>query len=66
MGFLILVLLIDYREVLKDMEMLSTFTTVLHISNISKPQELERVLEEVDVFSKSEIATIVAKVGKGK
>jgi len=54
------------KEVLKDMEMLSTFTTVLHISNISSPIEMERVLEEVDVFSKNEIAKIIAKVSQGR
>ncbi|XP_066992655.2 vesicle-fusing ATPase 1 [Anabrus simplex] len=50
------------RQVLEDMEMLSAFTAVLHVHNLSKPEHLLAVLEESDVFNKKEISTISRKI----
>lgn len=50
------------RQVLEEMEMLSTFTAVLRVPNISTCEQLVAVLEETDVFSKNEIAAIARKV----
>ncbi|EFX71294.1 hypothetical protein DAPPUDRAFT_60285 [Daphnia pulex] len=50
------------RQVLEEMEMLSTFTAVLRVPNISTCEQLIAVLEETDAFSKSQIAAIARKV----
>ncbi|XP_057377840.1 vesicle-fusing ATPase 1-like [Daphnia carinata] len=50
------------RQVLEEMEMLSTFTAVLRVPNISTCEQLVAVLEETDVFPKNEIAAIARKV----
>jgi vesicle-fusing ATPase len=50
------------RQVLEDMEMLSTFTAVLHVPNISLPEHLLAVLEESDVFSKKDLSSISHKI----
>lgn len=50
------------KEVLKDMEMLSCFTAVLHVHSLTKPEHLIAVLEESDVFSKREIQDIARKL----
>ena len=44
------------------MEMLSAFTSVLHVPNLSKPEHLLAVLEESDVFNKQEIASIARNI----
>nr|CAD7203823.1 unnamed protein product [Timema douglasi] len=49
-------------QVLEDMEMLSAFTAILHVPNLSKPEHLIAVLEESDVFSKKEISSINKKL----
>jgi vesicle-fusing ATPase len=46
------------RQVLDEMEMLSTFTSVLCVPNVSTCEHLVAVLKETDVFSKNEIETI--------
>lgn len=46
------------------MEMLSAFTAVLHVPNISTSKELVAVLEETGSFSKSEIEVIGRKTDK--
>lgn len=46
------------RQVLEEMEMLSAFTAVLHVPNLSKSDHLLAVLEESDVFTKQEVASI--------
>ena len=51
------------RQVLEEMEMLSTFTAVLHVPNISTCEQLVAVLEETDSFSKMQISTIARRVG---
>jgi len=50
------------KEVLDQMEMLSVFTDVLHVSNLSSPQHLGAILSQNDAFSKQEVATIVNKL----
>jgi len=52
------------RQVLEEMEMLSAFTAVLHVPNISTSKELVAVLEETGSFSKSEIEVIGRKTDK--
>jgi hypothetical protein len=51
-----------FRQVLEDMEMLSAFTAILHVPNLSQPDHLIAVLEESDVFSKKDLSTISRKV----
>jgi len=43
---------------MEEMEMISAFTAVLHVPNLSKPEHLIAVLEESDVFTKQEVAQI--------
>ncbi|KAF2882969.1 hypothetical protein ILUMI_23197 [Ignelater luminosus] len=50
------------RQVLEDMEMLSAFTAILHIPNLSKPDHLLAVLEESEVFSKQELHQLARQV----
>ncbi|XP_015609020.1 vesicle-fusing ATPase 1 [Cephus cinctus] len=50
------------RQVLDDMEMLSAFSTILHVPNLSTPDHLLAVLEEVDLFTKEEMASLHAKL----
>lgn len=50
------------RQVLNDLEILSAFNTVLHVPNLSTPDHLLNVLEEVDLFSKHEMAKLHAKL----
>uniref|UniRef100_A0A1B6C6V7 Vesicle-fusing ATPase n=1 Tax=Clastoptera arizonana TaxID=38151 RepID=A0A1B6C6V7_9HEMI len=54
------------RQVLEDMEMLTAFTSILHVPNLSKAEHILAVLEETDVFSKQELATITKKVAGRK
>lgn len=44
------------------MEMLSVFTDVLHVSNLSQPQHFQAILEQNNTFDKKEIASIVNKL----
>ncbi|CAG9784913.1 unnamed protein product [Diatraea saccharalis] len=46
------------RQVLEDMEVLSAFTGVLHVPNLSQPEHVLAVLEESDAFSKRDLAKI--------
>ncbi|KAJ9598883.1 hypothetical protein L9F63_026582, partial [Diploptera punctata] len=50
------------RQVLDDMEMLSAFTAVLHVPNISQPDHLMAVLEESDVFTKKDLSSMARKI----
>ncbi|XP_073833104.1 comatose [Musca autumnalis] len=50
------------REVLEEMEMLSAFTSVLHVPNLSLPEQVIAVLEDCDVFSKGELQAIGKKM----
>lgn len=51
-----------FRQVLEDMEMLSAFTAILHVPNLSLPDHLMAVLEESDVFSRKDLSTLPHKV----
>lgn len=51
-----------FRQVLEDMEMVSAFTAVLHVPNLSHPDHLMAVLEESDVFSKKDLSNIQRKI----
>lgn len=53
----------SHRQVLEEMEMLSTFTTVLHVPNLSTVEHLVAVLEETNVFNKAQIETVKRKIG---
>lgn len=44
------------------MEMLSAFTTVLHVPNLSKAEHLLNVLEASQVFSNAELKQITHQV----
>lgn len=46
------------RQVLEDMEVLSAFTGVLHVPNLSQPEHVLAVLEESDAFSKRDLNKI--------
>lgn len=50
------------RQVLEDMEMLSAFTAILHVPNLSTPEHMITVLEDSDVFSKPELKSIHKKL----
>lgn len=50
------------KQVLEEMEMLHAFTSVLHVPNLSKAEHLLSVLEESDVFTKQEVATIARNI----
>lgn len=50
------------RQVLDELEILSAFNTILHVPNLSTPDNLLSVLEEVDLFSKHEMASLHAKL----
>lgn len=51
---------------LEDMEMLSAFTSVLHVPNLSKPEHVIAVLEEFDLFNKQELSTLAKKMSGHK
>ena len=53
-----------FRQVLEEMEMLSAFTAILHVPNLCHADEVVAVLEESDVFSKQELATIARKIDR--
>lgn len=55
-----------YRQVLEDMEMISAFTSVLHVPNLSKPEHLLAVLEENDVFNKKDLASLAKQMNGHK
>ena len=46
------------KDVLNQMEMLSAFTDVLHVSNLGKAEHIERVIETDPGFSPQERQTI--------
>ncbi|XP_011860256.1 PREDICTED: vesicle-fusing ATPase 1-like [Vollenhovia emeryi] len=50
------------RQVLDDLELLPAFNTILHVPNLSHPDHLLSVLEEVDLFSKHEMSSLHAKL----
>lgn len=52
------------KEVLEQMEMLSAFTDVLHVSNLGTAKHLEKVLQATNTFNQKEVASIVGKLSK--
>lgn len=54
------------RQVLEDLEMLSAFTTVLHVPNLSTPEHLLNVIEEFDVFTKKHVQEIADYLRRNK
>ncbi|XP_018579945.1 vesicle-fusing ATPase 1-like isoform X2 [Anoplophora glabripennis] len=50
------------RQVLEEMEMLSAFTAVLHVPNLSKAEHLLNVLEASDVFTNQELKQITHQI----
>ena len=56
----------DFSQVLEDMEMLSAFTAILHVPNLSKPEHVLAVLEEYDLFNKSELNSLAKKMSGQK
>ncbi|XP_076162163.1 vesicle-fusing ATPase 1-like [Ptiloglossa arizonensis] len=50
------------RQVMEDMEMLSAFSAILHVPNLSTSDHLLNVLEEVDLFNKKEMASLHSKL----
>lgn len=54
------------RQVLEDMEMLSAFTSILHVPNLSTPTELMKVATDSGVFSASELKSLQSKLQQYK
>ncbi|XP_065212547.1 vesicle-fusing ATPase 1-like isoform X2 [Planococcus citri] len=54
------------RQMLEDMEMLSAFTSVLHVPNLSDVEHVKEVLEQSDVFNKEEVSYIRNKLRNRK
>lgn len=50
------------KEVLQEMEMLSAFTAILHVPNLSKPEELVTVLKQFDLFDDHDIHKIFNQI----
>nr|XP_050868928.1 vesicle-fusing ATPase 1-like [Vespula vulgaris] len=50
------------RQVLDDMEVLSAVSSTIHVPNLSTPEHLLNVLEEVDLFTKQEMASLHKKL----
>jgi len=50
------------REVLDQLEMLSAFSDVLHVSNLNKAEHLQKVLEETNAFTPNEVQSVVMKM----
>lgn len=44
------------------MEVLSAFSSTIHVPNLSTPEHLLNVLEEVDLFTKQEMASLHGKL----
>lgn len=53
------------KDVLKEMELLSVFNTVVQVSNISNGEHLMAVVENLDVFSPEE-SELLEKKTAGK
>ncbi|KAL5005937.1 hypothetical protein ScPMuIL_017095 [Solemya velum] len=49
------------KDVLQEMEMLSVFSTIIHVSNISLGEHLMSVLESLEVFGDKELNTLAKK-----
>lgn len=51
-----------HSQVLEDMEMLSAFTAILHVPNLSQPEHVLAVLEDYDIFTKQDINLLAKKM----
>jgi len=59
---LLLICTTSRKDVLDQMEMISAFTDVLHVSNCGHASHIARVLEQTDAFSQAEARNIVTKL----
>ncbi len=50
------------KEVLQQMEMLSAFTDVLHVANLTKPEHFKEILDQNQMFSDAETKKILQKL----
>lgn len=50
------------RQVLEEMEMLSAFTSILHVPNLSTSEHLMKVLDDSNVFTDAELKSIKKKI----
>ncbi|XP_014218875.1 vesicle-fusing ATPase 2-like [Copidosoma floridanum] len=50
------------RQVLEDLELISSFKPILHVPKLSTPEQLLTVLEEVELFTKQELSTLQGKL----
>jgi len=50
------------RQVLDQMEMISAFTDVLHVNNLTRDQELMRVIQQSNTFSGADLAKLAEKI----
>ncbi|XP_053948823.1 vesicle-fusing ATPase 1 [Anastrepha ludens] len=50
------------RAVLEEMEMLTAFTSILHVPNLSSAEHVVAVLEHAEIFSKGELQAIGKKM----
>lgn len=50
------------KDVLQEMELLSTFNNVVHVSSIQNGEELVAVIDNLDVFSRDELEQLKKKV----
>lgn len=51
-----------FSQVLRDMDMLSEFTSILHVPNLSQPEHIMAVLDEYDLFNKQELNSLAKKL----
>ena len=56
----------DLIQVLDQMEMLSAFTDVLHVANLSTGSHLMSILKQSDAFSKEDCAKLASKLSGRK
>merc|ERR1719402_1648109 len=54
------------REVLDQMEMISAFTDVLHVANLSTGAHLMSILQSSDAFTKEDLAKLASKLSGRK
>lgn len=50
------------KEVLDQLEMLSAFSEVLHVSNLNRPEHLVKVLQDTNAFTPQEVQSVMAKL----
>ncbi|XP_023725556.1 vesicle-fusing ATPase 1 [Cryptotermes secundus] len=52
----------SHRKLLEELGMLSAFTHIIHVPNMSKEEHLKAVLEPSNVFSKNDLSSIYHKI----